>query len=297
MKFEKYQHIERIGNEEVIGIENGVCYVFPKIDGSCGSVWWDDGVRAGSRRREVSLDKDNQGFYEHILNNEKYELFLKENKDLMLYGEWLVRHSLKTYRDDAWNKFYVFDVCGFDGENLIYLSYKDYVDVLLYYDIDFIPCQKIIKNPTYEMLVKELENNNFLIKDGEGFGEGIVIKNYEFKNKYNRTTWGKIVTSEFKEKHQKEMGAPEINNNVIEEEIVEKFITTAFVEKVYEKIRNENDGWTSKYIPRLLETVFYDLIQEETWEILKIFKNPIIDFGRLRYFVIIKVKQIKKELF
>ena len=52
-----------------------------------------------------------------------------------------------------------------------------------------------------------MEKNVFLIEDGKGAGEGIVIKNYDFRNRYNRNTFAKIVTSEFKEKHAKEMGA------------------------------------------------------------------------------------------
>lgn len=32
MEFEKYQHVERFGTTETEVIENGTCYVFPKID-------------------------------------------------------------------------------------------------------------------------------------------------------------------------------------------------------------------------------------------------------------------------
>ena len=39
MEFRKYQHIERYGRNEVLGIEQGVCYVYPKIDGTNSSVW------------------------------------------------------------------------------------------------------------------------------------------------------------------------------------------------------------------------------------------------------------------
>ena len=38
MKFRRYQHIERFGNDEVAGIEDGTCYVFPKIDGT-NAIW------------------------------------------------------------------------------------------------------------------------------------------------------------------------------------------------------------------------------------------------------------------
>lgn len=47
----------------------------------------------------------------------------------------------------------------------------------------------------------------------------------------------------------------------------------------------------------LITTVYYDLITEETWMILKKFKNPVIDFKRLNSLTIQKIKEIKSELF
>lgn len=59
--FVKYQSLERLGTTEVIGIEQGRCYVFPKIDGTNASVWvCDKGeIHAGSRTRKLSLESDN----------------------------------------------------------------------------------------------------------------------------------------------------------------------------------------------------------------------------------------------
>ena len=39
--FVKYMHLERYGNEEVDGIEQGTTYVFPKLDGTNAQVWVD----------------------------------------------------------------------------------------------------------------------------------------------------------------------------------------------------------------------------------------------------------------
>ena len=63
MEFLKYQHVERFGTTETQGIENGMCYVFPKIDGTNSQLWWDNGLKAGSRNRELFIDNDNAGFY------------------------------------------------------------------------------------------------------------------------------------------------------------------------------------------------------------------------------------------
>lgn len=297
--FIKYQHVERFGNEEVLNIELGLCYIFPKIDGTNASVWVENGeIKAGSRTRELSLDKDNAGFLEAISKDDRIKAYLTEHPEHRLYGEWLVPHSLKTYRADTWKKFYIFDVCIIDGEDVEYLTYETYKPFLEAHNLDYIPCIAKIKQGSYEQFVNWLEKNNYLIEDGKGNGEGIVIKNYDFYNKYKRQTWAKIVTSEFKEKHAKEMGATEVNGaKMIEEEIVSKYVTPTLVDKTFAKIKTEKDGWTSKYIPELLNRVYYDLITEESWNIVKDFKKPTINFKTLTAFTTNKIKEVKPELF
>jgi len=300
MQFRKYQHIERFGTSEVEGIEIGTCYVFPKIDGTNSSVWLNDGgVCAGSRNRQLTLDKDNAGFYAAISKDERIKAYLEKHPTHRLFGEWLVPHSLKTYRDDAWRKFYIFDVCV-DADNetgLEYLPYEIYQPLISEFDLDYLAPLKVVKNGRLDDFIKILNENNFLIKDGSGVGEGVVIKNYDFYNKYKRQTWAKIVTSEFREKHHKEMGAPVKENRLVEDDIVDAFVTEAFVEKEYAKIVNENDGWTSKLIPQLLSRVFHELICEEMWNILKKFKNPVIDFKALNTLTIAQVKTVKPDIF
>ncbi len=301
MKFKKYQHIERFGTEEVDGIEFGKCYIFYKIDGTNSSLWLDDGIlKGGSRNREVSLKNDNAGFYNAMSQNDNIIEYLQKHPTHRLYGEWLVKHTLKTYRDDAWNKFYVFDVCiDKEDDSVEYIPYDIYKPMLEEFNIDYIPPLAIITNPTYESLIKCLDKTGqFLIEDGKGLGEGIVCKNYDFYNKYKTQIWAKIVSNEFKEKHHKEMGCPEFKTEkMIEEKIVEDFCTNSFIEKEYAKIVNEQQGWQSKYIPMLLGKVFSELIKEESWNIVKEYKYPKINYKTLNALVIQKIKTIKKDVF
>ncbi|SBV91783.1 RNA ligase family protein [uncultured Dysgonomonas sp.] len=293
MEFKKYQHIERFGTTEVEGIQNGKCYIFPKIDGTNASLWWSNGLKAGSRNRELSIDNDNAGFYKWALGQEHIIQFLKSHQNVRLYGEWLVPHTLKTYNDNAWMNFYVFDVMVGDE----YVDFGSYSSELQQYNIEYIPAICIINNPSYERLIGLLEQNDYLVKDGNGIGEGIVIKNYDYKNKYGRVVWAKIVSNEFKGKHKKAMPNEIKEKNLVEKDIVDKYITRSLLDKEQSKIENEMNGWSSKYIPRLINVVFYNLIREESWNFVKEFKNPTIDFKRLSFFTTTKIKELKPDVF
>ena len=300
MGFIKYQHVERFGTDEVAGIECGVCHVFPKIDGTNGSVWLEAGqVRTGSRNRALGEDGENQGFRAAIEVDSRILAYLTEHPEHRLYGEWLVPHSLKSYRDDAWRRFYVFDVCmETDEGEMVYLPYLIYQPMLETHGLDYIPLQAEIRNGTYEQLVKMLDSNTFLMKDGHGAGEGVVVKNYGYKNKYGRTTWAKFVRAEFKEIHIKTMGAPIINGGrMVEQDIAEKYCTDALIEKEYSKIVAEAGGWRSQYIPRLLSSILHAVVTENTWDVVKTFKMPTINFKTLNYMVIERIKTAKSELF
>ena len=84
--FKKYQHVERFGTDEVKNIEVGECLVFPKIDGTNSSVWYDgDDIKAGSRNRELSLGSDNAGFWSAMQDDEAIYMLLRHAPDLRLY--------------------------------------------------------------------------------------------------------------------------------------------------------------------------------------------------------------------
>lgn len=301
MEFKKYQHLERFGNDEVEGIELGKLYIFPKLDGTNAQVWLDDegNIKAGSRNRELALEKDNAGFYKFVLENENIKKYLEKHPTHRLYGEFLVPHSLKTYREDAWRRFYIFDVC-LDKEDgsVEYIPYDIYKPLVEEFGLDYIPPIVTMTNGSYEYFIRTLDNNTFMIQDGKGVGEGIVIKNYDYYNKYKRQIWAKIVTNEFKEIHKREMGVNNIKTEkVIEQEIVDNYCTAAFIEKEYSKILNETGEWDNRKIPMLLGRVFSELVKEETWNIIKKYKNPTINYKTLNALVINKTKTVKSDIF
>lgn len=292
----KYPHLERFGTDEVDGINVGECHIFPKIDGTNSSFWWEDGaLQCGSRNRVLSAEEDNAGFYAWAQQQDRLREFARMYHAYQVYGEWLVPHSLKTYRDDAWRKLYVFDVM--ERATGRFLHFDVYSQLLKAYGIDFIPCLGAGSNPTYETLCGWRDRNTFLIQDGQGCGEGIVVKQYGWTNRFGRTTWAKLVANHFKDKHIAEMGGSVINNKMVEEEIADEFLTGHMVDKIMAKIRTENGAFGARDIPRLLGEAFHDLVTEELWQALKKHKNPKLDFKTLNHCAIARVKRLQPELF
>jgi len=289
---------DRLGCSEVQEILCGTVYVFPKIDGTNAQVWADiDGnMHYGSRRRELTLDNDNAGFMAWASGNENITSFCQVHRETHLFGEWLVPHSLKTYRENAWRRFYVFDVVTFNGDDARHMDYESYKPALDARDIEYIVPQRILINPSVEDCMRETDANEWLVTEGKG--EGVVLKNYDFVNKYGRQVWAKIVTSDFKQKHHKEMGAPITKcTSLVEPEVVEDLLTADIIDKVYANICCSEGGWSSKMIPRLLETVWHDFVIECSYEMVKKWKLPTINYKTLKAFTIQKIKALKPELF
>lgn len=298
MRFRKYMHLERYGNSAVQGIELGDCYIFPKLDGTNASIWCDGETKrvcAGSRNRQLSYEADNAGFFKWMQGHSSWlSDFFSIYPHITVYGEWLVPHTLKTYHDDAWRKFYVFDMYDHNEER--YLNYHEWVDMAQHFKFDFVPCLMVLKNVDYDSLLKQLEANTFLVQDGKGIGEGIVVKNYDYTNQWGNTVFAKVVATKFKDEHMKfKLNKKEVP--MIEQQFVDGAVDQHLIDKTFAKIANDNEGWNSKYIPQLLGRVQYDAINEELWDFLKKQKFPTINFRTVNALIIRKIKELKPELF
>lgn len=300
-----YDHVEALGNDEVEGILDGLVYVFPKIDGTNARVMLDEGgeLVCGSKNRILALDADNQGFMEWCTTEGRIALrnalsaLEAVHEPVCLHGEWLVPHTLKTYRDDAWREFYVFDVFSYNQQS--YLPYDAYLDPLLRFGIHAVPCMAVLEHPTVEKLLPFLDKNTFLIKDGEGVGEGIVLKNYDWRNRFGRQPWAKIVRNEFKDTHRLNSAPPTIRTpSEAAIAIANRCVTQTLVDKELSRIKSDNpDASERTLIPRLLSTVFHCVVTEELWNALKKEGWPTVDFKRLRRLVEFRVKELKPGLF
>jgi len=320
MNFRKYDHLERMGHPEVRDLDIGLIHVFPKLDGTNASVWNNNGhICAGSRNRELSANADNAGFCAWVHSDEPgavaVRTYLFLHPERIVYGEWLVPHSLKTYREDAWRRLWIFDV--YDGTRGGYLAYEAYRGELEDLGADVIQPLCTAENPSASQLQEMSDRNTYLVTDGEGCGEGIVLKNYAWRNQFGRQPWAKMVRAEFKEKNSRAFGAAHVKGERdICGEIVTELATEAWIRKEFLRVVAlvaadlgeplETGGQPSeefiaanrgKIIPRTLGTLFYVFVGEEIHTILKKWKNPTLDFGRLNKLLTIRIKTVLTEVF
>lgn len=175
------------------------------------------------------------------------------------------------------------------------MSYEEYKEILDEFGFDYIPPICKIENPNVDSLFDLLDKNFYLIKDNAGYGEGIVIKNYQFKNRYGRIVWGKIVRNDFKDKNSKVFGVNEIKDRESkEQEIINLVLTKELLDKEVSKILLDlnMDYFEPKLLPRLFGVMFYTIITEELHDALKKLKNPVVDFKKLNALLIVTIKKM-----
>ena len=297
MQYKSYQHIEKLGNKEVEGILKGKCSIQPKIDGTNGVVWLgDDGIiHAGSRRRDLTLDNDNAGFYNTVIKDDNIRKYLLDHKDHYLYGEWLVPHTIRYYHPESWKHFYVFDIFSYDRG---YIPYDEYSKELDKYGISYIPEIISIDNPTMEDLTKYLKETKYLIPEDK-MSEGIIIKNYEYRNQYGRCTYAKIVAEEFfNTKSLLRMKNHEAKDKTSEKDIVTTMLSEPLIRKEFAKIKLAYpDIRRQELIGRTLNTIFHVFIHEELLDYIEK-KKPLINFYYLKKECDERIKEVlRSELF
>ena len=296
-EYRKYMHVQRLGDEEVEGIlNNNPVYVTAKVDGTNCVIWYDgEKVCGGSRTRQLSQFSDNAGFYAWLMSDSSEAVALRQvvidHPYWTIYGEWLgfakFIGQIKTYDSFAKGHMYIFDV--YDHEVEHYLPDPVWRNFLSSYGLEpyYVELLAVLDHPSYEDIVHVAESNKFLLTHAEHVGEGVVCKAPDFRNKWGRNVYGKLVLDEFKQRmKQNNKKKTPIVREGIESDIVDYWITDAEMTKAKAKVcvaleAEEFDKKNGKFIGYFLEMIWKDLLTEMS-AICKQYKNPIIDFRILR---------------
>lgn len=271
MLYKSYPKIASLDKEEVENILDGEVTVQVKIDGANSVVYLKDGVvRCGSRTRELPLEEDFRGLQKYIASKPKILKYLEEFPYLILYGEWLVKHSI-NYTQDHYNQWYLFDVLD-TREN------------------------KYWKQPAVENLARVFEvpypiiygEGRFTLEQIDDFvnqewlgtkNEGVVIKPHDFVNKFGDRPYAKRVSQQFKEKNAIVFGGNNKRSETYwEMYVVNKYCTIATLEKNLNKLAPEIGRVSKKDTPRVAGTCVHDTWTENAWEIFR--KVPALDFKK-----------------
>jgi hypothetical protein len=283
MKHKEYRKIHRLGAEETDGILIGECYIQEKIDGANASIWWDQDtnqVHYGSRTRDLRAANDNfNGFGDWVAKNPQIGDYLSKNQFIRLNGEWLVRHSI-GYHEASYKQFYLYDV----DEEVEGEERRLSIDHMYGY-------AEILKIPSAKLFAALIDPTPEQIKEYAGLsvlgakGEGVVIKNLKFINKFGDLEYAKYVTQEFKEDNAITFGGNNKHSDTyFEMYFVNAYVTMPRLEKILHKFAAMSDERLDmKHIPQIMGMMHHDIISEEAWDISKKCTAPFDfkAFGRL----------------
>lgn len=272
--YKTYHKIHRLGKEETDGILNGEIIVQEKVDGANISIFYHEGkVRCGTRTRMLPEDESFNGFQEAVNSNKAIAEFLKEEPELILYGEWLVKHTI-TYNEEAYQKIYLFDV--YDKVTNGWANQDTVRNIARIIGVEY--PHIFAKGKLTEEQIKEFVGKSMIAPAGEG----VVIKAEGFTNKFGDTVYAKVVHQKFKESNAIVFGGNnKFSETYWEMYVVNKYCTTARVRKIMQKLQAETERRLDmEHTSKVAGTCYHDMITEEAWEIVK--KVPKLDFKRLQ---------------
>ncbi len=270
-----------------------------KIDGANCAIRYDsetDSVVAQSRKNILNIENNLRGFYEwtQTLNKDKIKRTLGDN--LILFGEWLVPHSVE-YPEDKYNHAYFYDI--YDTDKEMYLSQlhvKLIVDTL---GLTYAPVFYIGDFVSWEECIKFVGKTHL----GGEYGEGIVVKNQTRLNDTDnrKPFYVKIVGEKFSETkgHKvKKIDPEKIKNMEENRKLAETIVTKARVGKLLNKFVDEGilpEDWGATDMPiiakNLGKAVYEDCMKEEPETV-----KQVIDFGKTASVISMKIsKKIMEE--
>ena len=232
-----------------------------------------------------------------MLNHPEFKDYLDAHPNHILYGEWMIPHTIRSYSENVWKNFYVFDVFEYNEQSSKYISYEEYKEELDKFGIIYIPTLAILNHPSIDDIAALAKENHYLIPDQNHIGEGIVCKQYGYKNKWGHTVWGKFVADDFFNKKQKLRSK---NHNIkydFELRIASEYITEALILKEYAKICNEYpNSKQNERIGRILNAVYDAFLTEDLLDVVRKNKSCTLNFRHMKKQSDNRVKEVLKDI-
>lgn len=273
MEQKKFMDIERLKDKYEEGFRKGdYVVVQEKIDGANFSIRYneeEDAIASFSRKNFLNYENNLRGAWNWAQKLDKELVKEVLGTNLVLFGEWLVSHTI-VYPTDRYQNAYFYDV--YDVEAKQYLKQDKVKDIVNRLGLIYVPVFYEGEFISWEHLQQFVGRTDL---GGEN-GEGIVVKNMTRINDPNTRLpfYTKIVADKFSEK--KSVGKPRKNNAERDEEharlqaLVESIVTEARVTKLVHKMVDEGiipEDWDEHNMSTIAKNigkeVYYDCVKEE----------------------------------
>lgn len=259
-----------------------IIQISTKIDGANASVAWDETtgkLEIFSRTNLLDSPGALRGFYDYIKTEVEPKLLkypIDDIKNLVVFGEWCVKHSITSYNKDWYNKWRVYDI--WDKASGKYMPQGWVKLFCVKHGLEY------IEELYYGPFISWDHCRSFLSKS-TAYGneqEGIVIKNQSKLGKEDNRApaYLKIVNERFKEaqhstKEKKQIDpeveaakaeAAKLAASIVTEARVRKLILKLIDEgKLLAELQPKDMGAVMKLLPKMC---FDDCLKEEP-EIVK----------------------------
>lgn len=238
MEQKKYTDVVRLGHKSTVDVLNvgDNIVIQEKIDGANASFTKEDTLLAFSRNRELDLTNTLGGFYNYIM--EKFNGNLNDlNDDFVYFGEWTNPHKVKY--EGFEKQFFLFDV--YSKSQHKYLGFDVVKSEAAKLNLNLVPVFYEGQYTSFEHLEGFIGKTEINGKIGDKqLGEGIVVKNVDYLDRFGRQLFVKLVVDEFREvQSQKKAKNPTAHMSTPEYILAESVATKARVDKIIYKLKDE----------------------------------------------------------
>jgi hypothetical protein len=231
----KYQDITRLGHKTTLGVlsKGDHIVIQEKIDGANASFRRvGNELFAFSRNNPLTPENTLGGFYEFVQN-----LNISIGEGYIFFGEWTNPHKVKY--PEHQKKFFLYDIYNVEtGEYLAWDIVKTIGETL---GLELVPVFYEGEYISFEHLQGFVGQTVLGGKLGDiETGEGIVVKNVNYKDRFGNQKFVKLVTDVFREV-QKQKPAKDPKRELTQEQVfVDQTVTEARVEKMLYKFVDED---------------------------------------------------------
>lgn len=267
MEQKKYHSIVRYGHKSTQEVLNkgDQIIIQEKIDGANASFAVIDGeLKCWSRNKELSMNNTLEGFYVWVKENINVDKLLE---GVIYFGEWTAQH--KVVYEGFKKQFFLYDIYNLHLEE--YVSFSMVRDEAKRLGLQLVPVFFEGEFESFEQLtsyVGRTELNGTL--GGKPCGEGIVVKNVAYRDRFGKQLFVKLVVDKFAEV-QKQKAPKDPKKKFSEEELkVRECVTAPRVEKqlftmIEEGLLERNFGIEEmgKILKHINPLVAEDILKEE----------------------------------